>query len=76
MGITDAWAAYQFDLAVGQFGAWVEGKLQERDKAGKPKHTLAKLLGESDTQHFAPLNIDPSTLRKVRVKEDGTWDEE
>ena len=75
MGVTDPWAAYQFDLAVGQFGAWVEGKLQERDKAGKPKHTLAQLLREDDGQRFAPLMVDVSQLRKVRVKEDGTWDD-
>jgi len=61
---------------VGQFGAWVEGKLQERDSKGKPKHTLAGLLAEGGTQQFAPLMVDVSQLRKVRVKEDGTWDEE
>jgi hypothetical protein len=77
VGVTDQWAAYQFDLCVAQFGAWVEGKLSERDKAGKPKHTLAKLLDDGEAaQQFAALHIDPSTLRKVRVKEDGTWDED
>ena len=59
-----------------QFGAWVEGKLGERDKAGKPKHTLAGLLGDGERRQYAPLNIDSSTLRRVRVKEDGTWDDE
>lgn len=79
VGVTDEWAAYQFDLAVAQFGAWVEDKLGERDKKGKPKHTLGGLLGDTaagDRQKYAPLHIDPSTLRKVRVKEDGTWDDE
>lgn len=78
VGVTDEWAAYQFDMAVAQFGAWVEGKLSERDKKGKPKHTLGALLGDTAAadRQYAPLNIDPSTLRKVRVKEDGTWDEE
>lgn len=77
IGVTDQWAAYQFDLAVNAFGAWVESKLHERDNAGKPKHTLAALLDDgTETQQYAPLAIDASQLRKVRVKEDGTWDEE
>ena len=54
----------------------MEGKLNERDKAGKPVHTLAKLLGDeaAQAQEYAPVNA--VGLRKVRVKEDGTWDEE
>ncbi len=76
IGVDDPWAAYQFDMAVAQFGAVVEGKLNERDKAGKPVHTLAKLLGDeaAQAQEYAPVNA--VGLRKVRVKEDGTWDEE
>jgi hypothetical protein len=63
-------------MAVAQFGAWVEGKLNERDKAGKPKHSLAKLLGDeaAQVQEYAPVSA--AGLRKVRVKEDGTWDED
>jgi hypothetical protein len=77
VGIADAWAAYQFDLAVAQFGAWVEGKLQERDGKGKPKHTLAKLLEvERARGQGAALTIDMAQVRTVRVKEDGTWDED
>jgi hypothetical protein len=76
VGVADPWAAYQLDLAVAQFGTWVENMLAERDKQGKPKHTLAKLLGDTaGTQEFAPLHIDPAGLRKVRVREDGTWEE-
>ena len=54
----------------------MEGKLSERDKAGKPKHSLAKLLGDeaAQVQEYAPVSA--TGLRKVRVKEDGTWDEE
>ena len=75
IGVDDPWAAYQFDLAVAQFGAWVEGKLNERDKAGKPKHSLAKLLGDeaAQVQEYAPVSAEG--LRKVRVKEDGTWED-
>lgn len=76
IGVDDHWAAYQFDLVVAQFGAWVEGKLNERDKKGKPVTTLAKLLGDEAAQvrEYAPVSV--VGLRKVRVKEDGTWDEE
>ena len=43
-------------------------------------HTLAALLAEpgeqSDAERYATLPIDVSQLRKVRVKPDGTWDDE
>ena len=74
----DAWESYQLDLAAWTVGRWAESKLSERDKRGKPLHTLTALLsepGEAPAQSFAPLAIDRSQLRKVRVKEDGTWDD-
>jgi hypothetical protein len=74
--VADPWAAYQLDVAVMEFGTWVENKLNERDSKGKPKHTLGKLLGESaGPREYAPLNIDPAAVRKVRVREDGTWED-
>ena len=75
IGVDDPWAAYQFDMAVAQFGAVVEGKLNERDKKGKPVTTLARLLGDeaAATQEYAPVSA--VGLRKVRVKEDGTWED-
>lgn len=76
VGVDDPWTAYQFDLAIGQFGAWVEGKLQERDQSGKPKHTLAGLLGDKAAQERQYAPVSAEGLRKVRVKEDGTWDDE
>ncbi len=76
LGVDDPWAAYQFDMAVGQFGAWVEGKLSERDKAGKPKHTLAGLLAEQATGGDRQYRqVSAEGLRTVRVKEDGTWED-
>lgn len=58
----------------------MESKLSETDKQGRPVHTLAALLaedqGQSDAQRFASLPVDVSQLRKVRVKPDGTWDDE
>ena len=83
IGVDDEWAAYQLDIATQQWGAWVEGKLHETDKQGKPVHALAALLAEpgepgeqSDAERYATLPIDVSQLRKVRVKPDGTWDDE
>ncbi len=76
VGVSDEWAAYQFDLCVVHFGSWVEGKLAERDSSGRPKHTLAGLLDDgtaAQARQFAPVSA--VGLRKVRVKEDGTWDD-
>jgi len=54
VGIEDEWAAYCFDSAIALFGNWVEGKLMERDKAGKPKYTLEGLLsGDLTKGRFA-----------------------
>jgi hypothetical protein len=39
------WLAWQFDNAVFTFGRWVDSKLNERDKKGKPKHKIEALLG-------------------------------
>lgn len=54
--------------------------MHEVDKQGKPVHTLAALLAEegsgSDRQRFAAPPVDVGQLRKVRVKPDGTWDDE
>lgn len=76
IGVEDPWAAYQFDMAVAQFGTWVENRLAERDKDGKPKYDLAQLLGDeaAGERYYTPVSAEG--LRKVRVKEDGTWDEE
>lgn len=77
-GVADEWAAYQFDLVVAQFGAWVEGKLNERDDKGKPKTTLAKLLGDKAQRQAAGASgmaLPVTAIRKVRIKEDGTWDD-
>jgi hypothetical protein len=76
IGIPGEWAAYQLDVAVHYWGAWVEGQLSETDDKGQPVHTLESLLAGNDSARFAPLPIDTGNLRTVRVKPDGTWDEE
>lgn len=73
LGIADNWTAYQFDLTVLELGLWVENKLAERDKHGKPKHTLHDLLTDRPEQRFASLA--GMVTRKVKIKPDGTWDE-
>ncbi len=46
MGIrNNVWLKWQFDNAVLLFGTYIENKLNERDKEGKPKHKLETLLG-------------------------------
>lgn len=64
------------DLACLTLGRWVENKLAERDKKGKPVHKLENLLREPDGveasgvgefRQFAPL------ARKIKVPESGIW---
>jgi len=58
-----------------QAGRYVENKLAERDKDGRPRHTIEELLGERGRvgeREFRKLAV--SGARKVRIKEDGTWD--
>ena len=72
---SDSWEAYQLDLAAWTVGRWIDGKLSERDKKGNPVHNLAKLLGDETAQARQFTPVDATQLRKVRVKADGTWDE-
>jgi hypothetical protein len=45
----DGWyAAFLLDRAVTWFGRYVENKLMERDRNGKPVHTLEALLRDAD----------------------------
>lgn len=48
------WISYQFDEAVIKFGLWVEGKLSEYNKDGKPKHRLTDLLREHQNAFTNP----------------------
>ncbi|MBN1814713.1 MAG: hypothetical protein JXA14_22930 [Anaerolineae bacterium] len=81
----DGWAAYQLDLACMIFGTWVENKLEEHDKKGKPKHTLADLLREPaagggrqrPTPKPASVFMNPMlagmAVKTVKPNPDGTW---
>lgn len=59
-GIRDnRWLAWQFDRAVLTWGRYVELKLSERDKDGKPRHKLRTLLGIKAKSQ--PVNIGQLT---------------
>lgn len=63
------------DVATLQAGRWVENKLAERDRDGRPRYTIEELIGErgrGGEREFRKLAA--SGARKVRIKEDGTWD--
>lgn len=72
----DSWEAYQLDLATLELGTYIEGKLAERDKQGKAKHSLAELLADTPEEaskvRFASLAgmVD----RKIVVPESGVWE--
>ncbi len=40
----DSWAAYQLDVATLTVGRWIDSKLAETTKDGKPVHRLVDLL--------------------------------
>ena len=40
----NGWVNFTFNRAVREYGNWVTGKLNERDKKGKPVHKLEDLL--------------------------------
>lgn len=70
----ESWEAFQLDHATLALGRWVEAKLAERDKSGKPIHRLERLLDDkpgTPTQEFAPLAalVD----RKMVIPESGVW---
>lgn len=47
LGIEDRWIAYDLDMAVVEYGLYVENRLQEVEKKGdkyKPKWTLQQIL--------------------------------
>ena len=67
------------DVATLQAGRWIENKLSERDDKGKPVWTIEKLIGEPGRKaqpapgQFGSLK---AMARTVRIKDDGTWDDE
>lgn len=61
-------------------GRYIEAKLGEHDKKGKPKHTLAQLLaadqGKSETDKTRFRSMSGMVTRTVRVDASGIWEDE
>lgn len=71
---SDSWEAYQLDLAALTLGRWVENKLAETDKTGKPVNRLNDLLGNSkpdDESQFRSL-AGMATV-KMKIPDSGIW---
>lgn len=72
-----SWEAYQLDVATLQAGRYIENKLSERDKDGRPLHTLQEILTPQRAESKATQyrSMSRPGIRKVRIKPDGTWDD-
>lgn len=46
------WAGYQFDNAVTYFGSYIENKLAELNKDGKPVHKLEDFLEDDEKRRI------------------------
>lgn len=85
LGVEDPWAAYQLDMACMTFGSWVEAKLDQHDKKGRPKYRLEDLLrqpapdGKRQRPTLRPASAFQSPMlsgmpiQAVEPKPDGTW---
>lgn len=68
------WAGYQFDNAVLYFGSYIENKLTETDKEGKPTYRLEDFL-EGDEKKRIDRSLEnmqdvfASVTRKARRKD-------
>jgi hypothetical protein len=69
----DSWEAYQLDLAAWMVGAWVEGKLAERDKRGKPVHRLRDLLSDEPAKGTGFRAMGMAGARRMAIPESGVW---
>lgn len=74
----ESWEAYQFDVAALRLGRWVEGKLSETDKQGKPKHRLDALLDDEPRKPAKEQfrSFAGTAMRSVRIDESGIWADE
>ena len=50
------WLAWQFDQAILTWGTWVQNRLDERDKEGRPKYNARQALGLSVV--VKPINVN------------------
>jgi hypothetical protein len=67
----DSWDAYQLDVAVWALGVWVEGKLAERDKQGRPVYRLRDLLSDAPTSGYRSMAMPD--VKRMAIPESGVW---
>ncbi len=71
LGIQHNLLAYQFDLAVMTAGFNFEA---ESSKSGNKRGPLTTAsLPKDDSQYASPVSLAGGSIRKVKIKEDGTW---
>lgn len=68
LGLRNSWIAYQFDNGVVTFGRVTESKLSERDKNGKPKHRLDRLLADRPDTRDGPPKISVGQLMALGIE--------
>ena len=57
------WLIYTFNRAIWMWGNWVNNKLAERDKKGKPEHDLTELLNAGSISAYENrLKLIPTSL--------------
>jgi len=76
LGVDDEWAAYQLDVAALTLGRWVDAKLSERDKAGRPTHRLLDLLAEKKGKDQGAgqfRSVGHLVTTKMKIPASGVW---
>lgn len=76
LNIADEWAGYQLDVAVLTVGRWVDSKLAERTKEGKPVHRLSDLLRESEKGQSGNSGYRSAAglvTKKMAIPASGVW---
>ena len=72
----DSWEAYQLDVAVLTVGRWVDGKLAETTKDGKPVHRLVELLSDKPEKAQGSdgfRSVAGLVTQKVKIGPSGVW---
>ncbi len=75
LGLSDEWAAYQLDVATLTLGRWVDSKLGERTKDGKPIHRLRDLLSDKpDAKELTQFRSAAGLVsKKMAIPASGVW---
>jgi|GEM_PF-3261228 len=65
MGIEGAWLRWMFNNSVHTFGTWMENKLNEQGRDGKPLHRIERLLDIP----IIPKQLHLSQFREMGLEE-------